>query len=219
MLSHFALIISPQPRTHSSTHPANKSMNWEKHFLILVNKASIWGEVLYSIPKTNKKAKGEKPTIFWTIPHFTTARSSTWQLITQFWVIDGWACKGNQIIHVWELDPIKCLDSTTTFTLIYSIGQVFVVSELFMLWIMLPLKGPDSIHAHVTVSDLCCFSPSLAALFWSTVTLWGCVQFRCLLILIATVSPPVCSDRSKNLKNWFNLLLYAYVFIYGQQMH
>lgn len=176
MLSNFALIISPQPRTHSSTHPANESINWEKHFLLLVNKASIWGEVLYSIPKTNKKAKGKNPTTSWTIPHFTPARSSMWQLGTQFWVINGWASKGNQIIYVWELDPINCLDSTATSTVIYSIGHVFVVSELFILWLrMLPLKGPDSIHAHVTVFDLCCFSPSLAALYWGTVTLWGCV--------------------------------------------
>lgn len=130
-------------------------------------------EVLNSIPKTNKEEKGKKkPTISWTILHFTPTRSSTWQLSTQFWVINRWASKGKQIIYVWELDPIKCSDSTASFTLIYSIGPVFVVSELFIPWVrMLPLKGHESIHSHVTVFDLCCFSPSLATLHWSTVTL------------------------------------------------
>lgn len=158
-------------------------MNWEKHFLILANKASIWGEVLYSIPKTNKKAKGEKPTMFWTIPHFTPARSSTWQLITQIWVINGWASKGNQIIHVWELDPIKCLDSPATFTLIYSIGHVFVVSELFILWArVLPLKVLIPFML-MSLYHLCCFSLrehthtvsmcARAAVFWHSLQLFA----------------------------------------------
>lgn len=77
----------------------------------------------YSQDKQKRKRK--KPTTSWTNPHFTPARSSTWQLSTQFWVINGWASKSNQIIYVWELDPIKCWNSTATFTLIYSIGHVF----------------------------------------------------------------------------------------------
>lgn len=139
--------------------------------------------------------------------------------------------KDNQIIYVWECDSVKCLDSPLTlqiltFILIYSLGHVFVVSELFILWVkMLPWKG----HGHhrfqsspVTIFNLCCFCLPFATLHWSMATLWGCVQMLIttnVLLLISTVFSPACSERTKNLKKCFNLLPYAYTFIYRHQMH
>lgn len=92
--------------------------------------------------------------------------------------------KDNQMIYMWESDPIKCLDSTVTlqiltFMLIYSLGHVFGVSELFILWdccLGKVMVNTDSVHTHITVFDLCCFSLSFTPLYWSMATLWGCVQ-------------------------------------------
>ena len=111
--------------------------------------------------------------------------------------------------------------------LIYSLGHVFVVSELFVLWVrMLPWRG----HCHHRFHSHSCSYiwplPLLSLLCYSLLELSYIVRMRakahhsiCFLLLISTIFSPVRSSRSKNLKNCFNPLSYAYIFIYRQQMH
>lgn len=137
--------------------------------------------------------------------------------------------KANQMIYVWESDPIIFYSdfADSNFHVIFfprtrfcSLQVVYSVSENAALersWSPQIQSCSCYCIRPLPLPSLLCYSLSEHG---HTVRMCAKAHHgRCLLLLISTIFSSVCSGRSKNLKNCFNPLHYAYIFTYRQQIH